>query len=81
MRYLIYGNDLYNQEIINKLTEIGFVYDVENPELIISVGGDGTMLNAVRNNLFRIDQVKFLGINTGSWVFTRNFYLVKLIKW
>ncbi|HPT89503.1 MAG TPA: NAD kinase [Bacilli bacterium] len=73
MRYLIYGNDLYNQEIINKLTEIGFVYDVEKPELIISVGGDGTMLNAVRNNLFRIDQVKFLGINTGKLGFYTEF--------
>ncbi len=36
----------------------------KNPDLVVSVGGDGTMLNAIRKHF--AEQVPFIGINTGS---------------
>lgn len=86
MRFFIYGNNDHNEEIISKLSKIGYIYDEEDPELIISVGGDGTVLGAVRSNHHRIDNVKFLGVNTGRLGFYTEFLpdeideLVKLLK-
>lgn len=73
MKYTIYGNQDFNEELIYKLTNIGYELDKENPELIISVGGDGTMLGAVRKYLNRIEEVKFLGINSGRLGFYTEF--------
>ncbi len=35
-----------------------------HPDLVVSIGGDGTMLNAIRKHFS--DEVPFIGINTGS---------------
>ena len=39
--------------------------DQENPELVISVGGDGTLLSAFHLFNHKLDQVQFLGVHTG----------------
>ncbi len=36
----------------------------ENPDLIVVIGGDGTMLSAVRDH--RLKRIPFIGINTGN---------------
>ena len=36
----------------------------ENPDLIIAIGGDGTMLSAIRKHRYK--KTPFLGVNTGS---------------
>lgn len=41
------------------------IEDLESPDLIISIGGDGTLLEAFHDNLHRLDKVAFLGIHTG----------------
>lgn len=38
----------------------------EYPDVIFSIGGDGTFLDAVRLNLDRIDEVFFVAIHTGT---------------
>lgn len=73
LKYTIYGNQEYNEQIMNKLGKIGYQFDIENPQLIISVGGDGTMLSAVRKYFSRIDEVIFLGINSGRLGFYTEF--------
>lgn len=47
------------------LTDFDLVYDREEPELVISVGGDGTLLEAFHRYIHRLDSTAFLGVHTG----------------
>ena len=44
----------------------GFVFDEENPELVIVIGGDGTFLKAVHKYIAILDKVYFVGVKTGA---------------
>lgn len=68
-RILIHNNDKKcTLEIKKKLIEIleSSKYKIvkESPELIIVIGGDGTMLSAIKR--FKYEKIPFLGINTGT---------------
>ncbi|PKR78355.1 NAD kinase [Halalkalibacillus sediminis] len=47
------------------LSEFQLTYDEEEPDLVISVGGDGTLLEAFHKYVHRLDQTAFIGIHTG----------------
>lgn len=51
-------------ELIDKLNENGFEIIKEKPDVIIVIGGDGTMLSAIKRNASKC--IPFIGINTGS---------------
>ena len=51
----------------------GFVFDNKNPDVVFSIGGDGTFLRAVRMYMDRLDQIHFIGINNGSLGFFYDF--------
>ena len=51
----------------------GFVIDNNNPDIVFSVGGDGTFLRAVHNYIDKLDKVLFIGINYGSLGFLYDF--------
>ncbi|MGL4663189.1 MAG: NAD kinase [Culicoidibacterales bacterium] len=55
-----------HETIQTRLESCGFQYDEELPELIISVGGDGTLLEAFQRYKHRLADVKFVGVHTGS---------------
>src|SRR5699024_8533027 len=46
-------------------TDFDLIYDKEEPELVISIGGDGTFLEAFRNYVHRIETTAFIGVHTG----------------
>ncbi|HHU21001.1 MAG TPA: NAD kinase [Acholeplasma sp.] len=71
MRYSYIGN--MPTEIKKYLKED--IYSPENPEYVFSFGGDGTMLKAVEKYLHLIDDVVFVGINTGKLGFYTDFVL------
>lgn len=48
-------------------------YDEDNPELVISVGGDGTMLHCVHLYENQLDQVAFIGMHTGTLGFLTDY--------
>lgn len=50
--------------LIRLLKENGFELVDNKPDLIIVIGGDGTMLSAIRDH--RLMKIPFIGINTGS---------------
>ncbi len=52
--------------------------DVENPETIFVVGGDGTFLNAVHTYLDSLDKVVFIGIHTGTLGFITDYQVEEL---
>ncbi|MEI3607848.1 NAD kinase [Pseudogracilibacillus sp. SE30717A] len=47
------------------LIDFDLIYNEENPELVISVGGDGTFLEAFRLYVDKLDTTAFLGVHTG----------------
>jgi NAD+ kinase len=63
--------------------QIKVVEQDENPEIVISVGGDGTILSAFHYYLPQIDQVRFIGVHTGHLGFYtdyREFELEELVS-
>ncbi|MGY0694246.1 NAD kinase [Virgibacillus sp. FSP13] len=47
------------------LTDFDLVYDKQEPDLVISVGGDGTLLEAFHRYVHRADTTSFIGVHTG----------------
>src|SRR5699024_6263080 len=47
------------------LLDFDLIYNKEDPELVISIGGDGTFLEAFRRYEHKLDKTAFLGVHTG----------------
>lgn len=68
--------DENSQALDNKLkNELNkfMVYDEEHPELVISVGGDGTVLYSVHKYIHQLDEVSFIGIHSGTLGFLTDY--------
>lgn len=66
-------------EYINKeLVKRGMSKDNVNPELIICIGGDGTLLKAFHDWIDLIDQVSFVGIHSGTLGFSTDYTIDQL---
>jgi len=62
--------------------QAGLVLEKEYPDLVISVGGDGTLLKAFRQYAHRCELVEFIGVHTGHLGFYadwRDFELAELV--
>jgi Predicted sugar kinase len=46
-------------------SERGMMQNTEQPDLVISIGGDGTMLHAFHRYVDRLDRIAFVGVHTG----------------
>lgn len=69
MKIFIHNNNKENSLLVKKKLETlinksDFSIVKKNPDLIVVVGGDGTMLSAIRK--FKYRKIPFLGINTGT---------------
>lgn len=47
------------------LVDFGLKFDEESPDIVISIGGDGTLLHAFHRYAHLLDKVSFVGIHTG----------------
>lgn len=47
------------------MQDFGLVYDEQEPDIVISVGGDGTLLYAFHKYISRLDKTSFVGVHTG----------------
>lgn len=47
------------------LLDFDLVYDEKEPDLVISVGGDGTLLEAFHRYVHRLEETAFIGVHTG----------------
>lgn len=66
-----------------KLTEAGFEFDKQEPDIAISIGGDGTFLSTFHEYSHRLSEMKFLGIHTGHLGFYadwRDYEIDELIE-
>ena len=78
MKYFIYSNKdeksvKVRKTIINHLNGEGFIYDEENPNIVITVGGDGCFLRCVQHFKDKLNSISFVGISTGSLGFVCDF--------
>ncbi|WP_163583030.1 NAD kinase [Gracilibacillus saliphilus] len=70
MRFAILSRSDNKSEVIKSrvkqyLTDFSLEYDEEKPELVISVGGDGTFLEAFHTYKHRLKDTAFIGVHTG----------------
>lgn len=50
-------------------------YCEENPDFVLSFGGDGTMLRAIHKYIGQLSKIKFIGVNTGKLGFYTDFIM------
>ncbi|MDR1781562.1 MAG: NAD kinase [Bacilli bacterium] len=62
----------------NDLSENGLFYDETNPNLVISVGGDGTMLKVIHKYINQLDNTYFCGIHTGTLGFYTDYLVMEV---
>ncbi|MGY3725242.1 NAD+ kinase [Granulicatella balaenopterae] len=67
---LVYQETKQNMEIANLFNSLCchdalFTRDDENPDVVITIGGDGTLLNALHRYENLLDTVRFASIHTG----------------
>lgn len=65
-------------KICARLSESAYMYDEAEPELVISVGGDGTLLEAFHQYKGQLKDVRFVGLHTGSLGFYTDWQLSEL---
>lgn len=70
MRVAIFENDgkksqKVSKELYQKLVDAHIPIDNDDPEIVITVGGDGTLLAAFRNYQDNLQNIRFVGVHTG----------------
>ena len=84
---IIHNNEEKSQNVTAQLRELlkqnsGIEVVERDPELVITVGGDGTLLSAFHRYSHRLDSVRFLGVHTGHLGFYtdwRDYELQELV--
>lgn len=75
MRYVILHKK--NEESVSLketlMSRIDGTYDEKNPEFVFSIGGDGTVLNAVSKYSHMLDKIIIVAIHTGNLGFYTEF--------
>jgi NAD+ kinase len=71
MRYTIFPRGEQDsldikQKLIALFESKGFINDNNNPEVVVTIGGDGTFLRAVQHHLPKLENLSFVGIHSGS---------------
>lgn len=79
MKYTLFSrNDEYSNQVCTRIRDCfsdlnGFSYDDHSPDLVICVGGDGTILRAIHFYLDQLDRILFVGIHTGTLGFFTDY--------
>jgi NAD+ kinase len=77
------GDERSNQikvKMKQHLLDFGLIYDKEEPDIVISVGGDGTFLEAFHRYCHRLSKTAFIGIHTGHLGFYADYVPEELEK-
>lgn len=59
------------------------IYDAKYPDIVITVGGDGTLINAFHRYANQIDSIRFIGVHTGHLGFYtdwRDYNIDKMVE-
>lgn len=84
---LVHNQSAKSIAVASQLTKLlstsGNIIDQENPGIVISIGGDGTLLSAFHLYSHKLEQVRFLGVHTGHLGFYtdwRDYELEELVE-
>ncbi|MBO0469761.1 NAD kinase [Enterococcus sp. DIV0242_7C1] len=84
---IVHNHEHLSKEVTGRLLLLlkqnNIEIDEQQPELVISVGGDGTLLSAFHRFNHRLDEVSFLGVHTGHLGFYtdwRDYELEELVQ-
>ncbi|AYW45616.1 NAD kinase [Tetragenococcus koreensis] len=72
-----------NNKLTALLKEANYTIDQNDPDIVISIGGDGTFLSAFHEFDHKLDRIRFLGVHTGHLGFYtdwRDFELEELVS-
>lgn len=60
-------NNCIKKELHQKLSKKNFILNPQNPDIVFTIGGDGTVLRAIHHYMDakKLNTVKFIGIHTG----------------
>ncbi|RCW69750.1 NAD kinase [Saliterribacillus persicus] len=58
-------SDALKARMVQYLKDFNMVYDKKTPDIVISVGGDGTFLEAFHTYNHRLAETAFIGVHTG----------------
>lgn len=61
------------RDLNQRLTDLNYVYDDSHPEIVISIGGDGTFLRAIHQYIEHLETIQFVGIHTGTLGFFSSY--------
>lgn len=74
---IISKTDIASKEIANgiknKLIDAGFEFEIDNPDLVIILGGDGKLLRTIHNYLDKLDNTCFVTLKTGTLGFSSDY--------
>lgn len=78
MKFAISNRDDDNsRNIFRKIKELleneNWIYDEENPNIVICIGGDGTILRAIHKYIEILDYTTFVGLHTGTLGFLTDY--------
>ncbi len=76
-------SEVVSKELWKRLKEENFILTPKNPDIVISIGGDGMLLSAFHKYEKLIDRVRFVGIHTGHLGFYtdyRDFEVENLVE-
>lgn len=76
--YIIAKNDDCSQKLEAEMHTTfslnGWILDQESPDLVVTIGGDGTFLHAIHSYLDKLESIKVVGIHTGTLGFFTNYH-------
>lgn len=73
---IIYKEDALSRQRFEEIKEAlctKLIYDEKSPDLIITIGGDGTMLDAVHHYINHLDKAYFVGVHSGTLGFYTDY--------
>ncbi len=64
---------LLKSKLEKKLNIAGHIFDLQKPDILIFIGGDGTFLRSIQTYLHQLSSIVFVGIHTGTLGFFCEF--------
>lgn len=74
-------SDALKQKMMSYMKDFEMIEDTEAPDIVISVGGDGTLLQAFHTYSHRLDDCSFVGIHTGHLGFYADWLPHEVENW
>ena len=78
MRFkVVFRPDDHSKEVASSLSKacesIGWQYDDIDFDIVLSIGGDGTLLRSIHDHINKLNEISFVGIHTGTLGFFTDY--------